>query len=135
MYAAVTLPCTRVMYICRVYGQVHGLYMVVYTVVYTAMYMCTRSFMGRVHTRTQPFTGRVHGRYKAVYVSERSRVHGSCTAVYGPCTRVHGRPCMYTARVPRPYRPMYTARVHGHVHGPYTTVYTAVHGPCTLNNN
>ena len=137
-----TNTCTQPLH-CRVHGSCTS---AVYTAKYTA---CTWS-----STRScTPLCTCVHGRLWAVYTRVHSRLRAVYTAVTKPCTCLNvavytarvqpctgrvrvctaGRVC--TRHVSRPYRPMYTARVHGHVHGPYTTVYTAVHGPCTLNNN
>jgi len=96
-----TPPC-----IGRVHDHVHGHVQVVY--VYTVVYT------DRARPWTRPVYSGVYDRYAAVYEP--------CTRpLYGrPNGRVRVRPCtaVYTVYT------VYTDRVHGRVHGPYTAVDT-----------
>jgi len=131
--------CVRVH--VRVHGRVHGP-------------SCTWQvgLHGRGHGTRRPVTTvcgslrRVHGRYRArtwsfsyTRLSTRPRtrpavymqVHGCVHGPDGHCTWPCIRPAVYTVgRVHGRVRAMYTAE-NGHVHGPYTVVYTGrIHGPC-----
>ena len=141
------LPVISNMVLCFVYGCNHNslwesckFYRFRIRAVYTCAQPCTRSC-------TRPIHGRVHG---PVNGCVHGCVHGPWTQ---PCTRrVHGRvhvytctrpctlPCMYsdmyrvvhvTRSCTRPCtgRVTYTAQPCGRPR------YTAMYGPCTLNNN
>ena len=147
VYGSWTWPCTwpvhgRVravyVYMARVHGRVYRpTRPCMYTVrvctwpVYTADYVygpCTWPCTDRVqvytaHTRTVP--GRVDGRIRAGRRPCTGRVYGGVSTMYTAvsCTsRVHKWPCVHD-------------RVHGSVHDRVHGGYSAVYGPCTLNNN
>ena len=141
MYTALARLCTRSVHAVngRVHGHIHGTYTAVHTGLNTAVYKavytvtdgpCTWPCTQSVHGRGRPCTDCTRPpsaayEYKLCIRPYTGHAHGTSVSRTRPCSQpVRGKTRPGTRPVPGRVRTVYTA-----VHGPctvYTAVYTAV---------